>query len=136
MNTQIDNDSITSHVRDALAYCGLAPSRIETYTEATDRNIVSYASLVFKFDQMELLTKSALLVISEQTKNFSDKILGSTLVVTELCNLTNTIDSQKLEITRLQEEVTRLTKFEQHYNVEKSLRHNTDIYGAQGHKVK
>jgi hypothetical protein len=120
-------DAVTSNVKAALRYVGLCPDRTETYVEHSEHAVVTYATFKFKFDKVELLTKSSMEVIAAQTKNFSDNILASRMVVTELRNLTETIDAQKLEITRLQEEVQRLNKFEQHFNVEKALKHNLEL---------
>jgi hypothetical protein len=127
MRTDINTDSVTSSVKDGLAYCGLVPDRIETYMEAADRNTVTYATFKFTFDQTELLSKSQAQVIAEQTKIFADNITSSTLVVNQLDSLVKELECQRLEVTRLQEEVQRLTKFEQHFTVEKALKHNLEL---------
>lgn len=127
MKSEINQESITSIIKEVLSHCGIQAARIETFTEAMDYKVTTYASLKFSFEPHSLLAKSTNEAVIEQTKNFSDNILASKLVVTELRNLTKTIDSQKLELDKLKAEVERLNKFEQHFKVEKSLRHNLEL---------
>lgn len=127
--SNVNQDRVASIVKEILKHAGVTPLRIEAIREISNYYTTSvYASLKFEINEMNIVASNSLEEsVIKQLKSFSTGILESSLVVNELQSLTKQIEQNNQEILKLKEEVERLTKFEQHFNVEKALRHNTEL---------
>lgn len=123
------NEQVVSIVKEILKHSGISPFQIEAIRDhSTYHKLNVYASLKFEINEMEVVASNSLTeAVIKQLRSFSDGILASDLVVTELRSLTKQVEESNQEILKLKQEVERLTKFEQHFNVEKALRHNTEL---------